>query len=139
MRYEYYMNVNNTGYKLVSLQELKNESYNVKAYVVSVQPVRPGQGENPAKTVVENTDPNACAKNYRSNVKYYTFNKVTRALLNDYPDLKYVETFTKIVSINEQGRNYPYKIDYNTKDSIHWDENTTKKYMTIMLESNQDL
>ena len=25
MRYEYYMNVNNTGYKLVSLQELKNE------------------------------------------------------------------------------------------------------------------
>lgn len=25
MKYNYYMNVNNTGYKLVSLQELKNE------------------------------------------------------------------------------------------------------------------
>ncbi len=118
------------------IQAAKN-SYQVNAYVVSVQPVKPGQASSSA--VVTNTNSNACKKSYRSNVKYYTFNKVSKALLDNYNDLTYVETFTKIMEVNETGASYSYKVTYNTTDGFHWDKATTLNYMKWMLEDNPNL
>lgn len=120
------------------IQNVKDQSYNIKAYVVSVQPVKPTEAHN--EYVVSNTNANSCTAKYRSNVKYYTFNKVTKELLNSYNNLNYVETFTKIMKVNENGGAFSYKVSYKTNnDGIHWDDATTAMYVQYMLESNSDL
>ena len=36
-------------------------------------------------------------------------------------------------------KNYTYKIIYNTTDGIHWDKDTTLKYVDMMLDYSKDL
>ena len=116
------------------IQSVKNNSYQVKAYVVSVQPVNPAQANG--GLVVVNTNKNACVANYRSNIKYHTFNQTTKAILNSYSDLEYVETFMKIMDVSGS---YSFKVSYNTTDGVHWDADTTRMYVRFMLEDNGNL
>ncbi len=117
-----------------NIQSLKDESYFIRAYIVSCQPVKPTQGGS-----VKNTNKAACNVGYRSNLKYYTFNKVARALVPNYNNLEYVETFTKIVEVNETGEDYPFLVTYNTTDGIHWTDATTTAYVKYMLEDNPNI
>lgn len=128
-----------TGYKNV-IKNLVNKEYSVKGYVVSAHPVQPAQATDNDK-VVSNTNANSCAVNYRSNRKYYKFNLVMKKHINnlnvDY--LQYKETFTKIMDITNVDGAYSYKMSYNTTDGIHWDKNTTIKYVDMMFGSVSEL
>ena len=87
---QYAQNYNN------DIQQLKNSGYNIKAYVVSVQPVRVSEGSSNTKLVV-NENKNSCTKGYRSNLKYYTFNKAMKSIINSNysSNLKY-QSLTKM-------------------------------------------
>ena len=112
----------------LKIQSLKNEGYHAKAYVVSVQPV-----------MTQVAEANLCKATYRSNLKYYTFNKVTRTLLANYPDLIYVETFQQIMNVSDNEKTFTYKVPYQTTDGVHWDETTTHSYMHYMLDPNHEI
>ena len=125
-----------------SMASITNESYNVKTYLVSVHPVDPKQCKEDCTYVVESDNTNACSQYYRSNVKYYTYNKLMEKLLKNYGNLTYVETFTKIIDVNESRNVYSFKngISYITeKDGIHWMPETTVYYVGLMLGSNTDI
>lgn len=129
----YALNYNN------AIVELKNMGYQVNGYVVSMHPVKVAQSTN--EKVVTNEDKNACTKDYRSNYKYYQFNKTMKSLVeNNYKEnLTYSSLFTKIVDTNNNRKNYTYKIIYNTTDGIHWDKDTTSKYVDMMLDYSKNL
>lgn len=118
---------------------LKQQGYNVKGYVVSVQPLKVSQSTS--DKVVTNENKNACTKDYRSNWKYYQFNKVMKKLIEtNYNDnLDYEPIFVKIMEVNDVQKNFNYKINYNTTDGIHWDKDTTKKYVDMMLNYSNEL
>lgn len=123
-----------------AIQSIKNNGYNVKGYVVSMHPVKVSQSNN--SKVVKNEDENACTAGYRSNYKYYKFNRAIRSIIqsNYSSNLKYESLFIKIMDVkggNQQ--NYSYKISYNTTDGIHWDSTTTHNYVDMMLGYTNDL
>lgn len=128
------------GYKNV-IKNLINDGYLAKGYVVSVHPVKVSQSNDESDKVVTNSNKNSCEKYYRSNRKYYKFNLVMKKLINnlnvDY--LQYKETFTKIMQVNDIDGAYSYKMNYNTVDGIHWDEETAKMYVELMFDSVSDL
>lgn len=123
-----------SGYN-TSIQSIKNSGYNVKGYVVSMHPVRVSQRENNTK-IVTNEDNNSCTKSYRSNYKYYKFNIAMKNIVeSSYSNnLKYEPIFVQIMDTKHGKKvNFSYKITYNTTDGMHWDSNTTRTYVDIML------
>lgn len=122
-----------------SIQTLKNNGYTVKGYVVSSHPVKPSQAKK--DVVVTNENSNACAREYRSNWKYFQFNKAMNSLVksNYSTNLKYESVFVQIMETNTKKKNFSYKMTYNTTDGVHWDEATTKKYIDLMLGYTNDL
>jgi len=123
-----------------SIQSLKNQNYDVKAYVVSMHPVRVTEADS--DKVVSNQNKNSCIKGYRSNIKYLTFNRTIKAIiLNKYQNnLKFESLFVKIMNINEEGKNFTYKWEYyHTTDGIHWDEKTAQLYVKEMLDYYNEL
>ena len=129
----YVLNYNN------AILELKNMGYQVNGYVVSMHPVKVSQSTN--NKVVTNENKNACAKEYRSNYKYYQFNNTIKSLIeSNYKDsLIYEPLFNKIMDTKNNRKNYTYKIIYNTTDGIHWDKDTTLKYVDMMLDYSKNL
>lgn len=129
----YVLNYNN------AILELKNMGYQVNGYVVSMHPVKVSQSTN--NKVVTNENKNACAKEYRSNYKYYQFNNAIKSLIeSNYKDnLIYEPLFNKIMDTKNNRKNYTYKIIYNTTDGIHWDKDTTSKYVDMMLDYSKNL
>ena len=123
-----------SGYN-TSIQSLKNSGYNVNGYVVSMHPVRVSQRGSNTK-IVTNEDANSCTKSYRSNYKYYKFNRAMKSIVeSSYSNnLKYESIFVQIMD-TKQGKkeNFSYKITYNTTDGMHWDSNTTNTYVNMML------
>lgn len=130
---QYALNYNN------AIAELKNMGYQVNGYVVSMHPVKVAQATN--KKVVTNENKNACTKEYRSNYKYYQFNKAMKSIIdNNYTtNLTYEPIFTKIMETNNNRKNFTYKIIYNTTDGVHWDKDTTSRYVDMMLEYSKNL
>lgn len=123
-----------SGYN-TSIQSIKNSGYNVKGYVVSMHPVRVSQRGNNTK-IVTNEDNNSCTKSYRSNYKYYKFNIAMKNIVkSSYSNnLKYEPIFVQIMDTKHGKKvNFSYKITYNTTDGMHWDSNTTRTYVDIML------
>ena len=123
-----------SGYN-TSIQSIKNSGYNVKGYVVSMHPVRVSQRGNNTK-IVTNEDNNSCTKSYRSNYKYYKFNITMKNIVeSSYSNnLKYEPIFVQIMDTKHGKKvNFSYKITYNTTDGMHWDSNTTRTYVDIML------
>jgi len=123
-----------SGYN-TSIQSIKNSGYNVKGYVVSMHPVRVSQRGNNTK-IVTNEDNNSCTKSYRSNYKYYKFNIAMKNIVeSSYSNnLKYEPIFVQIMDTKHGKKvNFSYKITYNTTDGVHWDSNTTRTYVDIML------
>ena len=129
----YVLNYNN------AILELKNMGYQVNGYVVSMHPVKVSQSTN--NKVVTNENKNACAKEFRSNYKYYQFNNTIKSLIeSNYKDsLIYEPLFNKIMDTKNNRKNYTYKIIYNTTDGIHWDKDTTSKYVDMMLDYSKNL
>lgn len=123
-----------------AIQNLKNNGYNVTGYVVSSHPVKPPQADQSSK-VVTNQNKNACTVGYRSNWKYYQFNKaMIRIIQSKYSNnLKYESVFKKVVNVNEEGKNFSFNITYNTTDGVHWDADTTKRYIKLMFDYSNDL
>lgn len=123
-----------------AIQSIKNNGYNVKGYVVSMHPVKVSQSNN--SKVVKNEDANACNEGYRSNYKYYKFNRAIRSIIqsNYSSNLKYESLFIKIMDVKDGSQqNFSYKISYNTTDGIHWDSTTTHNYVDMMLGYTNDL
>ena len=123
-----------SGYN-TSIQSIKNSGYNVKGYVASMHPVRVSQRGNNTK-IVTNEDSNSCTKSYRSNYKYYKFNIAMKNIVeSSYSNnLKYEPIFVQIMDTKHGKKvNFSYKITYNTTDGMHWDSNTTRTYVDIML------
>ena len=123
-----------SGYN-TAIQSIKNSGYNVKGYVVSMHPVRVSQRGNNTK-IVTNEDNNSCTKSYRSNYKYYKFNIAMKNIVeSSYSNnLKYEPIFVQIMDTKHGKKvNFSYKITYNTTDGMHWDSNTTRTYVDIML------
>ena len=122
-----------------SIKKIIDKGYQTKGYIVSMHPVKVSQSSS--YTVVVNENKNSCTKGYRSNRKYYYFNQVIKSLTNQLNSkyVKYIETFTKIMTVTEPDKNYSYKISYNTSDGIHWDEETTKIYVDMMFNLTNDL
>lgn len=121
------------------IAELKNSGYNVQGYVVSMHPVKPTQATN--NKIVTNENKNACTKGYRSNWKYFQFNKAMKSLVeNNYStNLQYESLFIKIMETNDNKKNFSYKIIYNTTDGVHWDKDTTNTYVDMMLNYSGNL
>ncbi len=128
-----------------AIQGWKNNGFNVKGYVVSMQPLVVGQRGNNTNIVV-NQNANACKVGYRSNRKYYRFNVRVNHLINDgnryTANLKYLSLFTQIMQVNNEGDNYSFKSgwkDYSTTDGMHWDPATASKYTKFMFDNATDL
>ncbi len=104
-----------------------------------MHPVKVSQATN--KKVVTNENKNACTKEYRSNYKYFQFNKAMKSLVdsNYTANLTYEPIFMKIMETNNNRKNFTYKIIYNTTDGIHWDKDTTSKYVDMMLDYSKNL
>lgn len=122
-----------------AIAELKNSGYNVQGYVVSMHPVKPTQATN--NKTVTNQNKNACTKGYRSNWKYFQFNKAMKSIVeNNYQaNLQYESLFIKIMETNNNKKNFSYKIIYNTTDGVHWDKDTTNTYVDMMLNYSGNL
>lgn len=128
---EYAKNYNST------IQQLKNSGYNVKGYIVSSHPIKVTQakGGEYEKWLVTNENSNACTKNYRSNWKYFKFNKTIKSIVESSygSNLKYLSLFSRIMETNNDKKNFSFKITYNTTDGMHWDSSTTVTYVNMML------
>ena len=109
-----------------TINNIRNEGYDVNGIVVSVQPV----------TSTENY----CAANKRSNKKYYLFNKAVGEIMNNsnYSHLTYEYIFEEIMDVSDDAETYTFKVEYHTKsgESVHLDSKTTKYYVNLMLTSS---
>jgi len=126
------------------ISNIKKDGYTVKAYVVSMHPVRVSNSNN--DKVVTNQNKNSCAYDYRSNWKYFQFNKAMKSIVetNYSTNLKYESLFIKIMETSDEGKttspyNFDYKIPYTTTDGVHWDSATTDTYVEMMLDYSGDL
>jgi uncharacterized protein YjdB len=123
------------------ISDIKKAGYQVQGYVVSVQPVVVSQGKG-SEYLVTNNNANACKLNYRSNEKYYIFNKAMEEVLKSSTytaNIKYLSLFSYIMQTNDEGTNFSYKVTYNTEDGVHWDEQTTIYYVKLMLNETRVL
>ena len=113
----------------------KSAGYNLEAYVVSMHPVKVSQSNS--SYVVTNENTNACKVDYRSNRKYYQFNKTVESIINESyaTSLNYEYLFEYIMTVNDEGNNYSYNVTYNTTDGIHWDKDTTIYYVNLMFDN----
>lgn len=118
---------------------LKGQGFNVSTTVVSVHPLRPGQASS--KYVVSNSNQKRCDKDYRSNYKYYQFNKAMMSIVRDHSNVRYLPLFSQIMDTSNSN-SYDFKdgwSDYGTTDGVHWNVPTTIKYTTAMLNHNNAL
>ena len=105
-----------------------------------MHPVVVSQSSN--SYVVKNENSNSCKTNYRSNRKYYKFNKAVKTIISNYytSNLKYVYVFEQIMKVPaNENKNYSYRITYNTTDGVHWDKNSTIDYTKRMFNTSGDL
>ena len=118
---------------------IKNQGYNIKNYVVSMQPLNAAQAKN--NISVTNDNPNACLANYRSNKKYQKFNLKFKAIIekNYSSILTFIPLFPQIVSVTSENVEYKFKITYNTEDGIHWVPETTRTYTKMLLDYTGEL
>lgn len=121
------------------INNLKQQGYKVKGYVVSAQPLKVSQSTG--KKIVKNENKLACTKEYMSNWKYYQFNKTIKKLIEtSYSEnLSFESLFVKIMEVNDVQKEFSFKSNYNTTDGIHWDKETTKKYVNMMLNYSEEL
>ena len=114
------------------ISNIKKSGYNVTAFVVSMHPLKVSQSSS--SYVVTNESSNSCKKNYRSNKKYNEFNKAMRTIINNSytNNLNFEYLFEYIMKINDKGKNFSYKVTYNTTDGIHWNSSTTNYYVNLM-------
>ena len=47
--------------------------------------------------------------------------------------------FIQIMDTSNAPKNFSYKITYNTTDGVHWDKDTTNRYVNMMLDYSKDL
>ena len=123
-----------------AIQKLKNAGYAVQGYVVSMHPVR--TTESTKDDVVSNQNKNSCVAGYRSNYKYYKFNRAIKSVvLNNYSsNLKFESLLVNIMNVNDEGKNFSFKWDYyHTTDGIHWDSKTSQLYVKEMLDYSGDV
>lgn len=125
------------------IKAIKNEGYNVKGIVVSVHPLRPGEKEEGNKYIVSNSNSNRCTEKYRSNYKYYQFNKAMKSIVEGTyaTNLGYVPLFIDIMDTSNDDK-YTLKpgwTDYKTTDGMHWNNSTAVKYFNAMLNKNSSL
>lgn len=119
---------------------LKSNGYNAKGYVISMHPVVVSQSSS--SYVVKNENSNSCKTEYRSNRKYYKFNKAINTIItNSYTsNLKYVYVFEQIMKVPaDENKNYSYRITYNTTDGVHWNKSSTLDYTKRMFNTSGDL
>ena len=64
-------------------------------------------------------------------------NAVERAKYTD--NLEFISLFTKIMEVSNKQENFKFKTTYNTTNGIIWDEDTTQKYVDMMLSYSDDL
>lgn len=121
------------------VKDLKADGYQINGYVVSMHPLKPGEATS--NDIVSNTNKNSQKAGYRSNVKYYTFNKVVKSHINNSysSNLEYIETFKQIMETNEKGKAFSYKMEYITTNGMLWDKNTTIKYVDLMFDACKDI
>lgn len=125
-----------------NINVLRSYGYNVFGYVVSVHPVK--AISTSGEYVVANSNSNRCKKNYRSNYKYYQFNKAMMSIVNsnNNPYLNYLPLFVEIMDTSNSNQ-YTFKsgwTDYSTvADGIHWTNETALKYFNFMLSKNGGL
>ena len=126
-----------------SIQEYKNKNYNIKGYVISMHPVRVTEvTEKTKKYVVSNNNSNSCEVNYRSNFKYYKFNKAIKSVIvNNYQsNLLFESLLVNIMNVNDEGKNFSFKWEYyHTDDGIHWDSKTSELYLKAMLDYSKEV
>lgn len=122
-----------------TINNLKQQGYKVKGYVVSSQPLKVSQSTG--KKIVKNENKLSCTKEYMSNWKYYQFNKTVKKLIEtSYSEnLSFESLFVKIMEVNDVQKEFNFKSNYNTTDGIHWDKETTKKYVDMMLNYSEEL
>ena len=122
-----------------TISSLKQQGYKVNGYVVSTQPLKVSQSTS--DDIVKNENKLACTKDYKSNWKNHQFNKVMKKLVetNYSENLKFESLFVKIMEVNDVQKEFNFKSTYNTTDGIHWDKETTKKYVDMMLNYSEEL
>ena len=122
-----------------TISSLKQQGYKVNGYVVSTQPLKVSQSA--ADDIVKNENKLACTKEYKSNWKNHQFNKVMKKIVetNYSENLKFESLFVKIMEVNDVQKEFNFKSTYNTTDGIHWDKETTKKYVDMMLNYSEEL
>ena len=104
--------------------------------------------------IVYNDNKFSCIENYRSNFKYYKFNQAMQYIVNNKSyqlngkqiyykqNLRYLPLLIKIMNVNENGSRFSFKSnwkDYSTTDGIHWNQETTLKYVKLMLDTAGNL
>ena len=122
-----------------TISSLKQQGYKVNGYVVSTPPLKVSQSTS--DDIVKNENKLACTKDYKSNWKNHQFNKVMKKLVetNYSENLKFESLFVKIMEVNDVQKEFNFKSTYNTTDGIHWDKETTKKYVDMMLNYSEEL
>lgn len=126
------------------IKKVKDEGYNVKGYVVSAHPVTPNHEKATNNKVVYDISDDAVKPKYRSNWKYYKYNKAMNKIIyknySSYDYIEYVPLFTKIMKVsNNRKNNFSFKIPYATIDGVHWDSATAAKYFKMMLDYTNEL
>ena len=122
-----------------TISSLKQQGYKVNGYIVSTPPLKVSQSTS--DDIVKNENKLACTKDYKSNWKNHQFNKVMKKLVetNYSENLKFESLFVKIMEVNDVQKEFNFKSTYNTTDGIHWDKETTKKYVDMMLNYSEEL
>ena len=122
-----------------TISSLKQQGYKVNGYIVSTPPLKVSQSTS--DDIVKNENKLACTKDYKSNWKNHQFNKVMKKIVetNYSENLKFESLFVKIMEVNDVQKEFNFKSTYNTTDGIHWDKETTKKYVDMMLNYSEEL
>ena len=129
--------------KEFTCEDITDTNSKIRAYASGynniIKTFKVSQSEN--KKIVSNKNKNACKKGYQSNWKYYQFNLAMKSAIDlKYTDnLEFISLFTKIMEVSNKQENFKFKTTYNTTNGIIWDEDTTQKYVDMMLSYSDDL
>lgn len=116
-----------------AVNSMKIGGYKIDGYVVSHAPLQSKHANASNKHIVYSTDSRACDAGYRSGWKYYLSNEKIKMVLEDYPQLTFVDNFSNFIIVSDsENRKFTWLRDYTTTDALHWDESTTIDYMTVL-------
>ena len=115
-----------------SVNALINSGYSVKGYVISHAPLQSKHPDASKHHIVYSTKSNACDAGKRSGWKYVLSNEKAQSVLKNYPNLTFVDNFSNFIKVKSRAdRTFTWLRNYTTTDALHWDEATTKDYMTM--------